>query len=40
MTLTTNSIFNFTHPITDGCNIKNINKFAATKAACSLVLCV
>lgn len=39
MTLTTNSMFNFTRPITDGCNIKNINKFAATKAACSLVLC-
>ena len=38
MTLTTNSMFNFTRPITNGCNIKNINEFAATKAACSLVL--
>lgn len=38
MTLTTNSMFNFTPP-TNGRNIKNINEFAATKAACSLVLC-
>ena len=39
MTLTTNSMFNFTPPPTNGRNIKNINEFAATKAACSLVLC-
>ena len=38
MTLTTNRMFNFTPP-TNGRNIKNINEFAATKAACSLVLC-
>lgn len=40
MTLTTNSMFDFTHPITNEYNIKNINEFAAAKAACSLVLCV
>lgn len=38
MLLTTNSVFKFT-PHTKGCNIKNINKFAAIKAAHSLVLC-
>lgn len=30
MTLTTNSMFNFTHPITNEYNIKNINEFAAS----------
>ena len=37
MTLTANRMFNFTPP-TNGRNMKNINEFAATKAACSLVL--
>ena len=39
MLLMTNSVFKFTPPYTKGCNIKSINRFAAIKAAHSLVLC-